>query len=93
MEIGIQHFFLSLARYSGARKKKIASLKDADGTWIHDKENVKFLIANYFSTLFTKDNDIGVSNLPMDVFPKIPTREWHFLSLPFTHKLFLESDI
>lgn len=60
------------------------TIKGEDGEWVHNKERVKGIIVAYFSNLFMDDGVDGLYNVPIDVFPELPNRDWQTLSRPFT---------
>ncbi|XP_021846248.2 uncharacterized protein [Spinacia oleracea] len=62
----------------------VRKLCGGDGTWIHEKEDVKNCIVNYFKTVFTEEGVDEPYNIPQDVFLELNQRDWNYLSIPFT---------
>lgn len=49
-----------------------------------DKELVKQMMVNYFTTLFTEEGNEEIFAVPQDLFLELLQCDWDFLSLPFT---------
>lgn len=65
-------------------RNKVTTIKNNEGLWLHNKEEVKNCVVNYFKRLFTEEGVEELHNIPQDVFPELAQRDWNYLSLPFT---------
>lgn len=65
-------------------KNKISAIKDERGVWIHDKEEVKHFIMQYFKDLFTAEYVMTNTKAPTNMFPSISEYDWWKLTREFT---------
>ncbi|XP_056688793.1 uncharacterized protein [Spinacia oleracea] len=65
-------------------RNKIAAIKGNKGDWVFDSQSVKDIIVGYFTDLFTEEGEPESFDVPYDVFPEIPQREWESLEKPYT---------
>ncbi|XP_074266599.1 uncharacterized protein LOC141589876 [Silene latifolia] len=66
-------------------RNRITSLKDANGEWTDDSLVVKGIVVNYFKNLYTDEPTEGTYDLlPWDLFQEFNTRDWEWLTKPFT---------
>ena len=65
-------------------RNNIVSIKDGEGTWVHDKNLVKKLFVDYFTSLFTEEGEGNLPTVPQDVFPELPRCDWDALSRPYS---------
>lgn len=64
-------------------RNKISALKDGD-SWNHDKDQVKALIMDFFSSLFSEDStETEVHDLPSNICPEFSYEDWNKLTRPF----------
>lgn len=49
----------------------ITAIKNEDGIWLNDKDELKSYIVHYFSNLFTEDGEENLHNIPQDIFPEL----------------------
>jgi hypothetical protein len=70
-----------------ARKKNlIVKLKDTDGIWREGNAQIKPIIQDYFSQLFTSEVEATSQELLQKVKPRVTTEMNERLSSPFTEK-------
>ncbi|XP_021718083.1 uncharacterized protein LOC110685852 [Chenopodium quinoa] len=65
-------------------RNKIVAVKDENNQWIHDKEEVKNLIVNYFRNLFTDDGVHGEYNIPTGMCSPFSSSDLDKLSRPYS---------
>lgn len=65
-------------------RNKILAIKDNEGRWIHDKEEVKNTAVNYFAQLFIEDSHEVTYDIPHDVFPELSNEHWRHLTKNFS---------
>ncbi|CAL1355512.1 unnamed protein product [Linum trigynum] len=66
------------------RANKIACLKNDNGDWIHDMQELKTLVFNFYIDLYTQEGDQYVDHMPKGAFPRPNQSEWLALLRPFT---------
>lgn len=50
-------------------KNKITSIKNNEGVWLQNKEDIKNHIVDYFTSLFQADEEPDSFDVPTDIFP------------------------
>ena len=76
--------FFHLSTIMRRWRNNITAIKNHDGNWITDKEEVKNQVVDYFDKLFTAETDVGNCDIPQDIFPELAMSDWNHLSKPFT---------
>lgn len=56
-------------------RNKVVAIRDANDSWIFDKELVKAHFVNFFTKLFTEESYPHHSVIPNDIFQELPVRE------------------
>ncbi|XP_074318276.1 uncharacterized protein LOC141655076 [Silene latifolia] len=66
-------------------KNKINSLRNNEGNWTDDPEEIKSIIVQFYKTLFTEEQQEPVEDrLPWDLFQPFNKKDWDWLSRPYT---------
>ncbi|XP_021723765.1 uncharacterized protein LOC110691155 [Chenopodium quinoa] len=66
--------FFQLSTVVKRWKNKTVSLKREDGVWLHDKNEIKDHIVNYYSKLFTEEGEPSHYDLPQDISWNFPMK-------------------
>ena len=66
------------------RKNKISKLKNSNGDWVYDQEEIERMAKDYYSNLFTSYSPTGIEEVMEAVECKMDVEMDYFLNLPFT---------
>ncbi|CAL1412960.1 unnamed protein product [Linum trigynum] len=66
------------------RRNKIDCLKNINGEWVSEKDELLQLVYNFFSELYLQDNSPYVDLLPKGDFPRLNQEDWLHVLRPFS---------
>ncbi|XP_031099664.1 uncharacterized protein LOC116003863 [Ipomoea triloba] len=72
--------FYHIATTIKSNQKKIKALKDDDGSWVTEENEVRGLVRNYFERLYTEEALPFHHPLLPGKFPKLSETEWEFVN-------------
>lgn len=65
-------------------RNRISAIKNSEGEWVYDKDQVKAIVVAYFAKLFTDDNEEVEYNIPTGVSPHLSNEDWNILNRRYT---------
>ncbi|CAL1406862.1 unnamed protein product [Linum trigynum] len=66
------------------RRNRIASLKNDNGEWVSDPQELAAMVFDFFALLYLQDDQEYSDNMPKHAFPRLSQDDFRQLLLPFT---------
>lgn len=64
-------------------RNNVLQLKDDEGNWVQDEEDLKKMCFDYFSTIFTNDMQVVEPTTYIANFPELDTVDWDYINSEF----------
>ena len=75
--------FFHLSTLARRRRNRILTLKDTSNTWVHDVDEIKAMVRNFFLNLYCDSEPL----IPFSIkggFPTVERRDWDFVYRPLS---------
>ncbi|XP_074265314.1 uncharacterized protein LOC141587744 [Silene latifolia] len=67
-------------------KNRINALKNDEGEWVENCDEVKSLIVEYYKKLYTEEeNGEAIADIPYDIFQEFSNEHWDWLNRYYSH--------